>query len=67
VTSGYGAVVFAKAVAFACLVAIGWCHRSRTLPALAAGRPSAFWRVAAGELMVMAATVGLAVALSRTP
>jgi putative copper export protein len=66
-TSGYGAVVFAKAVAFACLVAIGWWHRSRTLPALVAGRPSAFWRVAAGELVVMTATVGLAVALSRTP
>ena len=67
VTSGYGALVFAKAVAFALLVWIGWWHRRATLPALAANQPAAFWRLAAGELLLMAATVGLAVALSRTP
>jgi putative copper export protein len=67
VTSGYGALVFAKAVAFALLVWIGWWHRRSTLPALAANQPGAFWRLAAGELLLMAATVGLAVALSRTP
>ena len=67
VTTGYGALVFAKAVAFALLVWIGWRHRQATLPALAADQPAAFWRVAAVELLVMAGTVGLAVALSRTP
>jgi putative copper export protein len=67
VTSGYGAVVFAKAVAFASLVGIGWWHRRSTLPALEAGRAWAFWRLAAAEIVVMAATVALAVALSRTP
>jgi putative copper export protein len=67
VTSGYGAVMFAKAVAFASLVGIGWWHRRSTLPALEAGRAWAFWRLAAVEIVVMAATVGLAVALSRTP
>jgi putative copper export protein len=67
VTSGYGAVVFAKAVAFASLVGIGWWHRRSTLPALEAGRAWAFWRLAAVEIVVMAATVGFAVALSRTP
>jgi putative copper export protein len=67
VTTGYGALVFAKAVAFALLVWIGWRHRRSTLPALAAGEPAAFWRLAAVELLVMASTVGLAVALSRTP
>jgi putative copper export protein len=67
VTTGYGALVFAKAVAFAILVWIGWRHRQATLPALAANEPAAFWRLAAVELLVMAGTVGLAVALSRTP
>ncbi|NEA37496.1 CopD family protein [Streptomyces sp. SID13031] len=67
VTTGYGALVFAKAVAFVVLVWIGWRHRQVTLPALAANEPAAFWRLAAVELLVMAGTVGLAVALSRTP
>jgi putative copper export protein len=66
VTTGYGALVFAKAVAFAVLVAIGWWHRRVTLPRLA-DSPSVFWRLASVELLVMAGTVGLAVALSRTP
>jgi putative copper export protein len=66
VTSGYGALVFAKAVAFAALVCIGWWHRRATLPLLA-DRPTAFWQLAAGEIVLMAGTVGLAVALSRTP
>jgi putative copper export protein len=67
VTTGYGALVFAKAVAFVVLVWIGWRHRQATLPALAANEPGAFWRLAAVELLIMAGTVGLAVALSRTP
>jgi putative copper export protein len=67
VTTGYGALVFAKAAAFALLVWIGWFHRRSTLPALAANRPTAFWRLVTIELLLMAATVGLAVALSRTP
>ncbi|WP_063746050.1 copper resistance D family protein [Kribbella catacumbae] len=67
VTTGYGVLVFAKAVAFALLVWIGWWHRRSTLPALATNQPAAFWRLAAGELLLMSATVGLAVALSRTP
>jgi putative copper resistance protein D len=49
------------------LVGIGWWHRRSTLPALEAGKAWAFWRLAAVEIAVMAATVGLAVALSRTP
>jgi len=67
VTSGYGALVFAKTVAFAVLVTVGWWHRRTTLPDLAAGDPGAFRRLAVVELLIMAATVGLAVALSRTP
>jgi putative copper export protein len=67
VTSGYGALVFAKTVAFAMLVFVGWRHRRATLPELAAGDPAAFRRLAVVELLIMAGTVGLAVALSRTP
>lgn len=67
VTTGYGALVFAKTVAFAILVTVGWWHRRRTLPVLASGDQAAFRRLAAVELLTMAATIGLAVALSRTP
>jgi putative copper export protein len=67
VTSGYGALVFAKSVAFALLVVVGWWHRRATLPDLATGDPAAFRRLAVVELLIMAGTVGLAVALSRTP
>ncbi|MEU4290112.1 CopD family protein [Kribbella sp. NPDC026596] len=67
VTSGYGALVFAKAVAFAILVLVGWWHRRTTLPDLATGDPATFRRLAVVELLIMAGTVGLAVALSRTP
>jgi putative copper export protein len=67
VTSGYGALVFAKTVAFATLVTVGWWHRRTTLPELATGNRAAFRRLAAVELVIMAGTIGLAVALSRTP
>jgi len=67
VTTGYGALVFAKAIAFALLVTVGWWHRRTTLPNLATGEPGAFRRLAVVELLIMAGTVGLAVALSRTP
>ncbi|MBZ9638088.1 CopD family protein, partial [Streptomyces sp. PSKA30] len=66
-TSRYGLMVLAKAVAIVLLGSIGHCHRRRTLPALAEGRRRAFVRLAAGELLLMAAAMGLAVGLSRTP
>ncbi|MFJ2029137.1 cytochrome c oxidase assembly protein [Streptosporangium sp. NPDC087985] len=65
-TSAYGLLLLAKTAAFAGLGAIGWWHRKRTLPQLAAGGPGAFIRFASCEILVMLATVGLAVALSRT-
>jgi putative copper export protein len=67
VTSGYGALVLGKTLAFATLVIIGQLHRQSTLPQLEAGDPVAFRRLAVLELLVMAGTIGLAVALSRTP
>ena len=63
----YGRVVLLKVLALGALVGLGWWHRRRTLAALAEGRTGAFRRVAAVELLVFAATVGLAVGLSRTP
>ncbi|RQX17142.1 cytochrome-c oxidase [Micromonospora ureilytica] len=65
--SRYGWLVLGKLAALLILGVLGAAHRSRTLPALRAGRRWAFGRLAAGELIVFAATVGLAVALSRSP
>ncbi|MGW7682063.1 CopD family protein [Kribbella sp. NPDC054772] len=67
VTSGYGVLVLGKTLAFATLVFIGWQHRQYTLLRLADGDAGAFRRLAVLELVVMGATIGLAVALSRTP
>jgi cytochrome c oxidase assembly factor CtaG/putative copper export protein len=66
VTSTYGVLVLGK---IAALVALGWfgtMHRRRTLRELDAGKPHAFRRLAAGEVVVMAAALALGVALSRT-
>ncbi|WP_051745316.1 cytochrome c oxidase assembly protein [Streptomyces yerevanensis] len=63
----YGMMLLAKAVALAALGGIGWWHRRRTLSALKDGKWRGFVRLAAGELLLMAAAIGLAVGLSRTP
>ncbi|MCW2639590.1 MAG: cytochrome-c oxidase, partial [Dactylosporangium sp.] len=65
--SAYGALVVGKMIALVTLGGFGVLHRTRTLPALRAGRPGAFRRFAAAEVVVFAATFGLAVALSRSP
>ncbi|MDP9845344.1 cytochrome c oxidase assembly protein [Streptosporangium lutulentum] len=65
-TSAYGLLLLAKTAAFVILGLIGWWHRKRTLPLLAAGNQGTFVRFASGELIVMFVAVGLAVALSRT-
>lgn len=66
VTTAYGRLVLLKTVLLVVLVWAGSRHRTTTLGALDAGRPHAFARLAIGEVVVMAATMGLAVALSRT-
>ncbi|MFH8257601.1 cytochrome c oxidase assembly protein [Streptomyces roseolus] len=65
-TTAYGRMLLLKTAALLLLGGIGWWHRHRTLTALADGARGPFLRLAAGELLVMAAAMGLAVALSRT-
>jgi putative copper resistance protein D len=65
--SRYGGLVLLKVLALLAVGVAGAAHRRRTLPALRSGAPGAFLRLAAGELVVLAAAAGLAVALSRSP
>jgi putative copper resistance protein D len=66
--SDYGRLVLAKIAALTVLTWFGWQHRRRSLPHLSGpGAGSVFLRLAALELLIMAATFGLAVGLSRTP
>lgn len=66
-TSPYAAVLGGKVAAAVVLGLVGWLHRRWTIDRLRAGRPHAFTQLAAVELTVMGAAVGMAVALSRTP
>ncbi|MEU8280231.1 cytochrome c oxidase assembly protein [Microbispora bryophytorum] len=66
--SRYGLLVLAKIAALAVLGWFGWRHRRRTIEAMDSGGARApFLRLACGEIAVMAGTLGLAVALGRTP
>jgi cytochrome c oxidase assembly factor CtaG/putative copper export protein len=64
-TTTYGLLVVGKVVALGLLGVAGLVHRRHLIPRLAT-QGSAFARIAAVELVVMGATVGLAVALSRS-
>ncbi|MGV9847540.1 cytochrome c oxidase assembly protein [Streptomyces sp. NPDC003442] len=66
-TTRYGLLLTVKAMALIALAGCGAWHRRRTLPALEEGRRAAFVRLAGAELLLMAATVGLAAGLSRSP
>lgn len=61
-TTGYGALVIAKAVALIVLAGFGLMQRRRLSES-----DAGFLPVAVLELFVMAVTIGLSVALSRTP
>ncbi len=66
--TAYGALVVVKTVALVLLGTAGWWHRRRTLPRLDVDEPSRrdFLRLAVVEVLVMGATIGVAVALSRS-
>ncbi|MDO4821594.1 MAG: cytochrome c oxidase assembly protein [Rothia sp. (in: high G+C Gram-positive bacteria)] len=69
-TTTYGALVLAKLILTLVLGAFGVIHRLRLIPMMQAGLTSAargLWYAIACELVIMGATSGLAVSLSRTP
>jgi putative copper export protein len=67
VDAGAYAVLLCLKVALLGVVGVmGLLHRRRTLPRLAAGEPGSFWSLVAGELVVLAAVIGLGVALSTS-
>ena len=64
---GYGLLLLLKTVALVLLGLAGLAHRRALLPSLEEGRSRlVFWRLVAGELVLMAAAVGLGVALGRS-
>jgi putative copper resistance protein D len=65
--SAWGVLLALKLAALITLGAFGWWHRRISIPALAAGRPRTFARIAWVEIAVLGATFGLAGALARTP
>lgn len=68
-TTLYGRLILGKIACLVVLGVFGWIQRRRSLPALAADPESrgALVRFAGGEVLVLAATIGLAVGLGRTP
>lgn len=64
--SYYGGLLLAKAGALAALGALGALHRQRTVAAAARGETRALLRLGGVEILLMLATIGLAVALGRT-
>jgi cytochrome c oxidase assembly factor CtaG/putative copper export protein len=63
--SAYGLLVIGKTAALVLLGLGGLAHRTRTIRQLP-DRPRLFLRLAAAEVILMGATIGLAVALSRS-
>jgi putative copper export protein len=67
VASGpYAVLLLLKLAGFIALGCFGLTHRRRTLRRVAAGESAAFWSLAAVEVAVMAAVLGLAVTLTAT-
>ncbi|MFG2007151.1 cytochrome c oxidase assembly protein [Spirillospora sp. NPDC048911] len=66
--SRYGVLIMAKTAALIALASLGWWHRRSSIPALRTDRRGrVFLRIAAIEILAMAATMALATGLSRTP
>jgi putative copper export protein len=62
----YGVLLLLKVAGFLALGGFGLMHRRRTLHRLSAGEGGSFWSLAAVEVAVMAAILGLAVILTAT-
>lgn len=65
-TSRYGTLIVAKTMALVVLGGLGFLHRRHTVAPAAAGRAGALLRLGAVEVLLMCATIGLAVALGRS-
>ncbi|OFP65071.1 copper resistance protein [Corynebacterium sp. HMSC074C01] len=65
-TTRYGLLVLSKAVLTVVLAVIGFVHRRVTIPQLKRV-PRLFIRVSVVEVLIMAATVGVAISMGRTP
>lgn len=65
-TTAYGRLVLVKAGLLTVLGVIGFLHRRYTLPAVERGDRRALIRLAVVEVLIMAATIGVASALART-
>ena len=65
-TTDRGHLIIAKTLALAVLAVFGYVHRRRTIGPAGTGRLAALLSLAAGELLVMGATIGVAVVLSTT-
>ncbi|WP_433802325.1 cytochrome c oxidase assembly protein [Actinomycetospora sp. CA-084318] len=63
----YGLLLLAKVAGLVVLGVFGAAHRTRTLPDVEAGSRSALVRLGGVEVLIMFATIGVAVALGRTP
>ncbi|MFL6142480.1 MAG: cytochrome c oxidase assembly protein [Labedaea sp.] len=66
-TTPYGVLVLGKVSALGLLGVIGYLHRERSVPNVVAGSGTMLFRLAAVEVLIMFATIGLAAALARTP
>lgn len=68
-TVAYGGTVVAKFVLTIVLALFGWYHRKKTIPLInaAGGSTRLFARVAIVETVFMAAIMGVATSMSRTP
>jgi cytochrome c oxidase assembly factor CtaG/putative copper export protein len=67
VGSTYGTLVLVKAGALLGLGGLGALHRRSSVDAAARGEPAALLRLGGIEVLLMLATIGIAVALGRTP
>lgn len=65
-TTRYGLIIVTKTLLTVLLALFGFAHRQLTIPSLESN-PRLFRRIAAVELAVMAATVGVAGTMGRTP
>jgi putative copper resistance protein D len=62
-----GLLIMVKALALLVLTGVGYLHRRATMPAAVRGNLCPLLRLAGVEVLLMGATIGVAVALSTTP